>query len=107
MPETEKPKIIIDEDWKSQVQAEKEAAKAAEAQTPSSGTAAAKPETQPADRPLPPASLTFLCTTLATEAMIALGQIPNPITSKVELRPQQAKHFIDTLAMLDEKTKGN
>jgi hypothetical protein len=103
----EKPKIIIDEDWKAQVQAEKEAAKAGESQPPTPATAAAKPEAAPTDHPLPPASLTFLLTTVATEAMIALGQVPNPITGKVDLRLQQAKHFVDTLAMLEEKTKGN
>jgi hypothetical protein len=56
---------------------------------------------------MPPASLVFLCTTLATQAMIALGQVPNPINGKIELRLKQAKHYIDTLGMLEEKTKGN
>ncbi len=56
---------------------------------------------------MPPASLVFLCTTLATQTMIALGQIPNPLTGKTELRLKQAKHYIDTLGMLEEKTSGN
>ncbi|HTQ39178.1 MAG TPA: DUF1844 domain-containing protein [Pirellulales bacterium] len=122
----DKPKIIIDEDWKSQVQAEKEAAKAGPAtqqsttagsQTPDSvGGSDTPPDRQSvgstpnADIPdvdMPPASLVFLCTTLATQAMIALGQVPNPITGKVELRLKQAKHYIDTLGMLEEKTTGN
>ncbi len=70
---------------------------------------ALRPQNVPdlADLPMPPASLTFLCTTIATQAMIALGQVPNPITGKVDVRPKQAKHFIDTLGMLEEKTKGN
>jgi hypothetical protein len=56
---------------------------------------------------MPPASLVFLCTTLATQTMIALGQVPNPITGKTDLRIKQAKHYIDTLGMLEEKTAGN
>jgi hypothetical protein len=112
MSESDKPKIIIDEDWKSQVEAEKEAARGAG----SADTAAthktsepASPATlrEPPDGPLPPATFTFLLTTIGTQAMIALGQVPNPITGKVDFRPQQAKHYIDTLSMLDEKTSGN
>jgi hypothetical protein len=107
MPENaEGPKIIIDEDWKSQVQAEKEAAKEKTA-TPAHAERATVEAGEMPDAELPPASLTFLLTTLATQAMIALGQVPNPITGKAELRPKQAKHYIDTLGMLEEKTKGN
>src|ERR1044071_3211911 len=96
---SEKPKIIVDEDWKAQVQAEKEAAKtgsptaapAGSATAPgSAGGSSAAPESPP-DHDMPPASLTFLCTTIATQAMIALGQVPNPITGKVEQRLKQAK----------------
>src|SRR5262245_36996488 len=102
---TEKPKIIIDEDWKAQVQAEKDAVKASPPPAAGSGTGQEANEAPQVD--LPPASLPFLCTTLATQAMIALGQVPNPITGKVELRTKQAKHYIDTLGMLEEKTTGN
>lgn len=59
------------------------------------------------DYALPPTSLAFLITTLGTQAMVALGEVPNPITGKMERLPNQAKHFIDTLAMLEEKTSGN
>lgn len=117
MNESEKSKIIIDEDWKAQVEAEKEAARAAATSTPaaastpeaaSSAEAAPKREkSDPTDGPLPPATFPFLLTTIATQAMIALGQVPNPITGKMEVRPAQAKHYIDTLAMLEEKTTGN
>jgi uncharacterized protein DUF1844 len=106
---SEKPKINVDEDWKAQVQAEKEAATASVTGTTAPGSAggsSAAPESLP-DHEMPPASLAFLCTTIATQAMIALGQVPNPITGKVEQRLKQAKHYIDTLAVLDEKTTGN
>lgn len=59
------------------------------------------------DYALPPPTLSFLITTLGTQAMVALGEVPNPLTGKFERLPNQAKHFIDTLAMLEEKTAGN
>jgi hypothetical protein len=92
-------KIIIDEDWKSQVQAEKEAA----AKSPAAGEAAG----QPADMQMPEASLEMLVTTLVTEAMMSLGQIPHPHTGEPMYHPQQAKYLIDMIDVLREKTKGN
>jgi hypothetical protein len=93
-------KIIIDEDWKSQVQAEKEAA----ANVP----AGEKPAPGPSgDFEMPPASLEMLVTTLATEALMALGQLPHPQTGEPIFAPQQAKYLIDTVELLSEKTKGN
>lgn len=148
MEDTEK-KLHIDEDWKTQVEREKEAAKAKAGGSPSAphftgqdaaaeptstgGEEAARqraqastgeeqpygepagqrpatteqPKSETRDYPLPPATLSFLITTLGTQAMVALGEVPNPITGKLERMPQQAKHFIDTLAMLEQKTEGN
>ncbi|MFM8577563.1 MAG: DUF1844 domain-containing protein [Planctomycetaceae bacterium] len=60
-----------------------------------------------ADRPPPPATLEFLVHTLFTQALMALGRIPNPITGKSHRNLPTARHFIDTIAMLDEKTAGN
>jgi ABC-type Zn2+ transport system substrate-binding protein/surface adhesin len=44
---------------------------------------------------------------LSYQAMIFLGEIPNPMTNEPEQNLEQAKYVIDTLAMLREKTKGN
>jgi hypothetical protein len=55
----------------------------------------------------PVPDFSFFITTLALQASIALGQIPSPSTDKTEEDPIQAKFLIDTLAMLQEKTKGN
>src|SRR3954467_2482281 len=78
----EDKKIIIDEDWKSQVQAEKEQAakrkseaKPAEVEADSGGVN---------DVPMPDASFELLLTTLATEALVAMGQLPHPGTGKME-----------------------
>ena len=100
---SEEKKIIIDEDWKSQVEAEKAAAKSTE---PEESTPAGE-QAFPTDPPMPPASFTILISTLATEAMMALGQMPHPVTGEVMSRPNQAKYLIDTIGMLKEKTAGN
>lgn len=56
---------------------------------------------------IPPASFTVLISTIATQAMVALGSIADPRTNKPEVNLDLAKHFIDTLALLEGKTKGN
>jgi hypothetical protein len=99
-------KLIIDEDWKSQVEAEKQAAKQP-AQSQVTSAATDGPPGDGDDFEMPPASLEMLVSTLVTEAMIALGQIPHPATGQTEMRPNQAKYLIDTIAVLSEKTKGN
>ena len=56
---------------------------------------------------VPPATFEFLAHTLFTQALMALGRIPNPITKKAHRNLPTARHFIDTLAMLEQKTAGN
>jgi hypothetical protein len=103
--ETGKKKIIIDEDWKSQIEAEREEQQPGQqqqqGQQPDSGSAAND------GRTMPPASFEMLLTTFATEAMISLGLIPHPLSGKQEVARDQAKYFIDTLEMLKQKTAGN
>jgi Domain of unknown function (DUF1844) len=43
----------------------------------------------------------------AQNAALFLGQIPNPKTGEGEVNLELAKMFIDQLAMIQEKTKGN
>lgn len=100
-----KPDIIVDDDWKAQVEKEKEALKkddqdAAEKQAPSESGA-------PESFEMPPASFLVLMSTLATQTMASLGMIGDPATGEASVNRPMAKHFIDTLAMLQEKTKGN
>jgi hypothetical protein len=49
----------------------------------------------------------FFISTLSLQASIFLGQIPNPVTQENGEDLPQAKFIIDTLGMLQEKTKGN
>ncbi len=95
---SDEKKIIIDEDWKSQVEAEKETLAKEQSEQ---AQAAAGPQA------LPPASFEMLLTSLATEAMISLGQLPNLGTQKVETNVPQARYAIDMLQVLEEKTQGN
>ena len=55
----------------------------------------------------PPATFEFLVHTLFTQALMALGRVPNPITGKPHRNIDTARHFIDTLDMLEQKTAGN
>jgi hypothetical protein len=92
-------KIIIDEDWKSQVQAEKAAA-------------AQAPETKkPAEaQALPPPDLIFLAGSIYLQSMVALGLLPDPLAEdkhKPVVQLDRAQHAIDTLQMLFDKTEGN
>ena len=115
----EAPKIIVDEDWKSQVQREKETL-AAQVATPAASTTAAPaagasstptaPESQgaaPQRGPLPPASLTILITSLIAQASMVLEE---SLKQEGDVRTQyleEARHIIDLLGVLEEKTKGN
>ncbi len=101
--EGEEKKIIVDEDWKSQVQAEKEALKRKAATAETERPAGAAGETGP----LPPASFASLVSMLATQAVMSLGQMPHPVTGKTEVRQDEAKHFIDLLEVVEQKTSGN
>lgn len=82
-------KKAVDEEWKKQVQQEKE--REAEKKPP----------------PLPEPSFTLFVSSLATQALIALGQIENPVTRKREKNLEQARYTIDTLKIIEEKTRGN
>ena len=99
MADAEK-KIIIDEDWKTQAQKEKEVLKEQE----ESEHAA---EQQPPQ--LPPADFPGLVSMLATQAFYALGIIRSKEDEDKEIEPDwpMAKFNIDTLGMLEEKCKGN
>jgi len=104
----EERKIVIDEDWKGQVEREKEAAEAARQETEkqkNEGTE--QPRTDSPEAQLPPASFPALVTSLAAQALAAMGQMPDPAEGHPVVRPDLAKHCIDTLGMLEEKTKGN
>lgn len=98
-------KIIIDEDWKSQVEQEREQIKSGD--DPAAGEAPEAAGPEGAEQEIPEASFPLLVTTLATQAMAAMGQIPDPTQNQPVVHLELARHFVDTLSMLQQKTHGN
>ncbi|MCM8819482.1 MAG: DUF1844 domain-containing protein [Candidatus Omnitrophica bacterium] len=78
----------IDEDWKSQIEKEKQKA---------------LQENQNYYEP----TFSIFLSSLIMQAMIALGKLESPITNKIEKNLDQARFLIDTIALLKEKTKNN
>jgi hypothetical protein len=58
-------------------------------------------------RDMPPVDFPTFVAMLANNVMMFLGQIPDPATQQRHRDLQQAKHTIDILIMLQEKTQGN
>jgi hypothetical protein len=100
----DEPKIIVDSDWKEQVARERDQPEESPADVSIDSEPAADDSANP---PAPPASFEVLITMLFTQAMTLLGQIPDPGSSEVSVNKPYAKHYIDTLEMLDGKTQGN
>ena len=55
---------------------------------------------------MPPADLTYLIVTLSLEAFTCLGLMPGK-NEKAEKNLPLAKHFIDLLEVIQQKTEGN
>lgn len=128
------PKIFVDEDWKARVHREREEAarkaEEAERQRQAAATAppaggvpvtplsadggGASPSQEAGDEALLPedegpleANFATLVASLTTQAMFALGMIPQPGQDQLYVNLDQAAFTLETLAMLAEKTKGN
>ncbi|HPQ67706.1 MAG TPA: DUF1844 domain-containing protein [bacterium] len=56
---------------------------------------------------LPPIDFASFIISLSTSTMVYLGDLPDPVSQKVEKDLTLAKQNIDLLGMLQEKTKGN
>jgi hypothetical protein len=57
--------------------------------------------------PLPEVNFNSLIFSLSSSALINLGEIADPNTGQKQKDLPLAKHTIDTIAMLQDKTKGN
>jgi hypothetical protein len=97
----EKSKIIIDDDWKAQAQAEKEKLAEEAEKSGEGGGAAGGP------KELPPANFAGLLNALVSNIFFALGGYEDPKTKRRYVDLALAKHYIDLLGVLEEKTKGN
>ena len=96
----EQPKIIVDDDWKAQARAEKE--KLAEETESDAGAADGG-----GPREIPVASFSVLVSSLVTQTFFSLGAIEDPQSGKRYVDINLAKHHIDMLGVLEEKTAGN
>jgi len=100
MSDPDAPKLIIDDDWKSSAQAEKEKLAAAE-----------KDQAEQAAQAGPggiPEQIGFkeLISLFATQALMYLGAIPDQ-SGRAMVSLEVAKLNIDLLGVVQEKTKGN
>ncbi len=95
----ETPKIHVDSDWKAEAQAEKQKL---EEQTKQA-------EGEPGRGPgqMPEANFQTLVSTMATQALFSMGAIPDPQTGQRIAHLDLARHHIDMLTVIEEKTKGN
>ena len=52
---------------------------------------------------MPEVTFSTFVLSLASSAMVQLGEVPNPETGKLEKHPERARHSIDILNMLEDK----
>ncbi len=104
----------IDESWKDQVEKEKHMPppeKPTTVRAPNPEAAApqapgAEPASKPAEEPADPLFGQFV-SSLAMQALMGLGEMPNPVTRLAQEDLEQARSMIDMLGMLQKKTGGN
>src|ERR1700682_4988661 len=86
-------------------------ARAQRADEPAGSTPSTRAEGEPAQAgrdPLDdPASFLSLIMSLASNAAASLGMMPHPVTGETGVDLKTAKHWIDVLGMLEQKTRGN
>ncbi len=66
-----------------------------------------KPSQEPSQIPMPEINFPSLIFSLSSTALFHLGELPDPQTNEKKKDIPLAKHAIDTIAMLKEKTVGN
>lgn len=84
----EAAKKRVDQNWKEQVNKEKQ-------------------NYQQKNEPYHKPNFKIFVSSLSMQAMIALGRLENPVTKKTEKNFDQARYLIDTLEIIEAKTKNN
>ncbi len=102
-----KPQILVDDDWKTQAQAEKEKMAQAEAEAAAQSAPGEAGAGGPGAQQLPPADFPSLVGMLVTQAIMYLGGVADKESGGVVFDPDLSRFYIDLLAVLEEKTKGN
>ena len=93
----------VDEDWKRQVEREKEQL----AGNPSSHTAAHSPANEASTSQETSESFLSIINQIAAQAMLGLGQIEDPRTGTRGMDLELARQFIDQLGALELRTRNN
>ncbi len=94
MPDEDK-RIHVDDDWKAEAQREKERL---DEQVGDEGGEAGQ---------MPEASFSSLIEMLAMQALVSLGGAVGPGGERIPPNPAAAKHFVDMLQVLEDKTRNN
>jgi hypothetical protein len=78
-------------------------------ETPASDAAAAAGDAraEQEDSQRPPIDFPSYLLSYYTQGLVLLGEVPNPYTNKKEEDIEAARHTIDILSMLEQKTRGN
>lgn len=98
MSEEQDRKIIVDDDWKTQAQKEKERLAQETEQKASAGAVPG---------PLPGPSFVEILNLIVMQAMVGLGLVAGPGGERIPPNLEMAKHYIDLLDVLEQKTQGN
>ena len=95
----------VDEDWKRRAQVEKEqdAVKVGEAKAAAGAPGGAAPNADAKPSP----QFAGLVESLASQALMFMGAMRDPMTGQVMQDLHQAQAMIEMLQMLEQKTKGN
>jgi len=91
--------LYIDSDWKAEAAKEKEKLAADEVLANADGA--------DAEGQIPGSLFLDLVNTIAMQAMVSLGGFQGPGGEQLPPNHQAAKHYIDMLGSLKEKTEGN
>jgi hypothetical protein len=95
----------VDAEWKKQVEDERRRLAAQERGQARRAATGRGPAGEPGAPPKP--SFAQFLSGLATQALMSLGEMENPLTRRREVDLVQAQQTIDLLELLQEKTKGN
>lgn len=92
--ETSEPKIHVDSDWKEEARLEKERLAEQEKEATAAG-------------PLPDPTFLEIVNMIAMQAAVSIGGYQHPSGESTPPDLLMAKHLIDLLEVLGDKTKGN
>ena len=88
----------VDAGWKEQIDRDKQVSQGAQARPSKTSGAAPAASSKP---------FMNLVTSLGYQALMYLGEIPNPVSQQREMNLEAAKETIDFLTALKAKTEGN